>query len=265
MLHHVIVGHGRPLLVLHGSPLDHRHMVESVEPVFESSDGWQRIYIDLPGHGQSPGQDSIRTQDDLLAAVMAFADDVIPGKQFGIIGESRGSYLARGFAHLRADRLAGVALIVPGGSPTADPARLPKHQVLEPEPAVRAQLAEGELARFDGFMVVQSRDIVEKTRRCKLPAIELFDFAQAKRVNQAFDFSFDVRGEKLVFEGPSLIVAGRQDRMSGFLDAIDLVPQFPRATLAILDCAGHGLAWERPQLFNALLRDWLMRLRAIFR
>jgi len=63
-----------------------------------------------------------------------------------------------------------------------------------------------------------------------------------------------------VFEGPSLIVAGRQDSTTGYLDAIDLLPQFPRATIAVLDSAGHGLAWERPELFDALLRDWLVRL-----
>ena len=64
----------------------------------------------------------------------------------------------------------------------------------------------------------------------------------------------------MVFDGPSLIVAGRQDSMSGYLDAVDLLPQFTRATLAVLDSAGHGLAWERPDLFNALFQDWLARL-----
>jgi pimeloyl-ACP methyl ester carboxylesterase len=260
MLHHVIVGHGTPLLILHGSRLDHRHMLESLEPVFQELDGWQRVYVDMPGHGLSPAQDNIHTQDDLLAAVMAFAAEALPSQQFAIIGESRGSYLARGFAHLRPDLVSGVALIVPGGSPTADPARLPIHQVLEPDPSIRPELLDNEIVRFDTFMVVQSYDIVEKTRRSKIPAFDLWNADQEARVSQSFDFAFDVRGETSVFEGPSLIVAGRQDSMSGYLDAVDLLPQFPRASLAVLDAAGHGLAWERPELFSALLRDWLRRL-----
>lgn len=260
MLHHVVVGEGAPLLILHGSRLDHRHMMESLEPVFSGLDGWQRVYVDLPGHGRSPPREAISSQDDLLAAVIDFSERVLAGRRFGLIGESRGSHLARGFVHLHPARVTGAALIVPGGSPTADPARLPAHRVMEPDPSIRPDLAQDELGRFDGFMVVQTREIVEKTRRTKLPAFPLWDAEQEARVARAFDFSFDVRGETSVFDGPSLIVAGRQDSMSGYLDAIDLLPRFPRATLAVLDAAGHGLAWERPELFGALVRDWLARL-----
>ena len=260
MLHHVVIGEGAPLLILHGSRLDHRHMMETLEPVFAGLGGWQRIYVDLPGHGQSPALDGIASQDDLLAEVVAFADEVLAGRRFAIIGESRGSYLARGFVHLHPARVTGVALIVPGGSPTADPARLPAHRVMEPDPSIRPDLTEDEIGRFDGFMVVQTREIVEKTRRTKLPAIALWDAGQEARVAAAFDFSFDRGEDAPVFEGPSLIVAGRQDSLSGYLDALDLLPRFPRASLAVLDSAGHGLAWERPEVFEALMRDWLARL-----
>ena len=77
---------------------------------------------------------------------------------------------------------------------------------------------------------------------------------------QAFDFSFHLHDEAPAFDGPSLIVAGRQDSMSGYRDSLDLIDQFPRATLSVLDTAGHGLAFERPALLQALLRDWLERL-----
>lgn len=260
MLHHVVIGEGAPILVLHGSPLDHRHMMESLEPVFSEVDGWQRIYVDLPGHGQSPPRESINSQDDLLAAVMDFAAKKLAGQRFAIVGESRGSYIARGFVHLRPGDLTGVALIVPGGSPTSDPARLPEHRVMEPDPSLREGLLEDEIPRYDTFMVVQTAEILEKMRRMKLPAIAVADAAQGARVNAAFDFAHDVRGETSVFDGPSLIVAGRQDSKSGYLDAIDLLSTFPRASLAVLDSAGHGLAWERPDLFNALMRDWSARL-----
>ncbi|NKB50622.1 MAG: alpha/beta fold hydrolase [Rhizobiaceae bacterium] len=235
-------------------------MMESLEPTFESLTGWKRIYVDLPGHGLSPPQDSIKTQDHLLTAVIDFANQALPDKKFAIVGESRGSYLAHGFVHLHPERISGAALIVPGGSPSADPKRLPEHRVLQPDPSLREALHESELSRFDTFMVVQNRDIIEKMRRTKLPAAALCDADQAARIAKAFDFDHDKRGEKSQFCGPSLIVAGRQDSMSGYLDAVDLLPQFPRATLATLDAAGHGLTWERPKLFDMLLRDWLERL-----
>lgn len=264
MLHHVVVGDGSPLLILHGSTLDHRHMMESLEPVFETLIGWKRIYLDMPGHGKNPPQADIKTQDDLLSEVLGFANEVLPNERYGIIGESRGSYVAQGIVHLHPNPVCGVALIVPGGSPTADSDRLPAHQVIEPKPALRSELLDEELGRFDNFMVVQRRDILEKARRTKSPARALWDTEQEARVSKAFDFSFHVRGETTVFDEPSLIIAGRQDSMSGYLDAIDLMPQFPRASLAVLDAAGHGLAWERPEIFNALVTDWLNRMSAEF-
>ena len=57
---------------------------------FEKLDDWQRIYVNLPGHGQSPVQDGIRSQDDVLDAVLAFVDKSIPSQEFALIGLSRG-------------------------------------------------------------------------------------------------------------------------------------------------------------------------------
>lgn len=49
--HYREFGTGRPLLLLHGLPLDHRHMARDFEPLFASRAGWRRIYPDLPGMG----------------------------------------------------------------------------------------------------------------------------------------------------------------------------------------------------------------------
>lgn len=43
MLNNLILGEGRPILLLHGATLDHRHMMESFEPIFAQRGGWQRI------------------------------------------------------------------------------------------------------------------------------------------------------------------------------------------------------------------------------
>lgn len=76
----------------------------------------------------------------------------------------------------------------------------------------------------------------------------------------AFDFSFAKEEEAATVDVPSLIIVGRQDSISGYLDGVDLMHRFSRATLAVLDTAGHTLAWERPEVFHALVRDWLDRL-----
>lgn len=263
MLHHRIVGNGRPVVILHGVALDHRYMMDVMEPGFRATGAWKRIYVDMPGHGQSPARDSIRTQDDLLKAVIEFVDEALPNEPFSIVGLSRGSYIARGIVHLFPQRVIGAALVVPGGNPSSDPRRLPPTQVLEEDASIRPELSEGEIWAYENMSVVQRWDIIEKQRSIIAPARASFDAEQDARVMEAFDYSFAEKEETSVFDGPSLIVAGRQDSISGYLDAMDLMHRFPRATLAVLDTAGHGLAWERPEVFHGLVRDWLDRLSVV--
>jgi pimeloyl-ACP methyl ester carboxylesterase len=139
----------------------------------------------------------------------------------------------------------------------------PAHEVCEPDPTIRTELQENEIGRFDVFMVAQNRDIVGKTRRTKLPAIKLWAPDQEARVASYFEFSFAKEMERTTFDGPSLIVAGRQDSLSGYLDPIDLLPRYPRSTIAVLDAAGHGLTWKRPEVSRSLLQDWLARLARV--
>ncbi len=40
----------------------------------------------------------------------------------------------------------------------------------------------------------------------------------------------------------------------------EMAAQFPRATFAVLDRAGHGLTMEQTGLFRALVAEWLDRV-----
>ncbi len=107
-------GAGRPLLLLHGMPLDHRHMVNDMEPLFANRPGWRRLYPDLPGMGKTPAADWITCQDQVLDLVIGFIDAVAPGERFTVAGTSYGGYLARGLVHQRGAQIDGVLMSVPG-------------------------------------------------------------------------------------------------------------------------------------------------------
>ncbi len=260
MLHHRIIGTGTPIVLLHGGTLDHRHTMDVMEPGFRGTGAWQRIYVDMPGHGLSPARDDINSQDDLLNAVLDFVDAKLPNERFALVGFSRGSYIARGLVHILPERISGVALIVPGGNPSSDPNRLPDPQVIVEDASILPELSEAEIWAHENMSVVQRWDIVEKRRQIIAPARAMFDAEQDARLMNAFDFSFAKEEETTTVDVPSLIVVGRQDSISGYLDGVDLMHRFSRATLAVLDTAGHALAWERPEVFHALMRDWLDRL-----
>lgn len=42
MLHHRIIGTGKPIFVLHGVYLGHRYMMDHIEPGFRESETWKK-------------------------------------------------------------------------------------------------------------------------------------------------------------------------------------------------------------------------------
>ena len=258
-VHYEVFGEGRPILVLHGGYLDHRHMVDALEPLFENREGWKRIYIDIPGHGKSPVDASITTHDQVLDIILDFMDEVAPEQSFAIAGESRGGYLARGIVHKRPDIVDGVLLIVPSRYAVCSKESVPPHVTLVKVDELIPTLAPDEIGRFDR-LVVQSREVLEKIRNFKTPAVAVADEAHQNKVMESFEYSFDVDIPENPLEKPALFLLGRQDSMVGYRDALNVIENFPRATFAILDKAGHSLSWEQQELFFALANEWLHRV-----
>ena len=62
------------------------------------------------------------------------------------------------------------------------------------------------------------------------------------------------------FSKPSLFITGRQDNAVGYYDLYNLLEDYPRATFAILDTAGHNLQIEQEEVFNSLFLNWLERV-----
>ncbi len=73
-----VYGQGRAILMIHGFYPDHRLMVGCMEPIFSEKTGWKRIYIDLPGMGETKGEDWIDNSDKMLQVVLNFIDEVLP-------------------------------------------------------------------------------------------------------------------------------------------------------------------------------------------
>lgn len=252
-------GSGFPLLVLHGGKLDHRHMVDAVEPSFEGLEGWRRVYLDLPGCGQSTGFEDVQSQDDVASCVLDFARSNFGSGGIAVIGESRGSYIAQGLAHSDPELIAGLCLIVPGGFPTDPPPPKPEARPI----VARPDLLKGQPSSVAGRaerLVIQTPEIIEKIRQTKVPAAALHDADLEARVTDKFLFSYHNEMLASRFVKPSLILSGRQDSISGYADTMAMLECYPRATYGLLDTAGHSLSWERPALFTAMLRDWLKRL-----
>ena len=259
-IHYEVYGEGKPIIMLHGWPLDHRVMVSTIEPLFKQRQGWQRFYPDLPGMGLTPGADWITTQDQVLDIVLDFINKVAPGQRYALVGYSYGGYLARGAVYRQGADITGLCLIAPVIRSSDEPRTLPDHVTLVENPALLADL-DPELAQaFAGFAVVQCRELLESMQAVGSPARIIADHAFLARLHEHYQFSFDVDTLTEPFAGPTLMIMGRQDALCGYADAWDIVENYSRGTVVVLDRAGHGLMVEQQGLFNALVCEWLDRV-----
>jgi pimeloyl-ACP methyl ester carboxylesterase len=256
-LHHVSHGDGVPVLALHGWTADHGLMTGCLEPIFAELPGYRRIYPDLPGMGRTPAGD-IDSSDGILAAVNAFIDAEIGAEPFILIGESYGGYLARALVRERPEQVLGLSMICPIGAVVENAHRtVPEHVVLRSEPGVVESLTEGE--DFTEIAVVQTAAALAAYRKDVAPGLVLADTVAMDRILLKRELSVDPESGP-AYAGPTLIVCGRQDSVTGYEDTYVLLPHYPRATFAVLDVAGHNLQLEQPELLGALVTEWLQRV-----
>ncbi len=261
-IHYESFGQGRPVLLIHGYSVDHRLMSGCLEPIFETVPGYRRIYIDLPGMGKTKSAPWIVNSDVMLDVVLEFIGKVIPGERFLLAGESYGGYLARGIVHKIPERVAGVYLLCPAIIPDYDKRTLPEHRAMKVDEALLKRLSSKEAEAFTQVHIVQTEEMWHKFRDEILTGIQLADMPFLKWFREnGYAFTFDVDQLKNAFAGPSLFLLGRQDASVGYRDAWKIIENYPRATFAVLDRAGHNLQIEQPELHASLVREWLLRVR----
>jgi len=247
VIHYAEHGSGLPVLVLHGAGVDHREAEACFEPAFDGVAGLRRIYPDLPGMGRTRAPETLRSADDVLDALLTFADEVAGGSAYLLVGHSAGAYFARAMAPRRLAQVAGLALVCPLLPGLRD---VPEHRVVA---------GSGEIGddAFRSYFVIQTPEMLERHERYVVPAAALADQAALERIGEHWALAPD---HAPAYARATVIVAGRLDSTVGYTAAAGLVDDYPHATLAVLDDAGHALPHEQPELLRALLAEWLARV-----
>lgn len=234
-------------VLLHGWGPGLRLMTGCFEPVFEDRPQWRRIYLGLPGMGQTVAPDWVRGTDDVMKIVEAAVAGLVPTGNYVACGYSYGGYLARGLAASHLDRVEGLALVAPMIVAEFTHRDVPPTQVN---------------VRDDEFLesgVVQGAEIGRRTQEESVVGFEVADDVALERMSASLAGTFELerQGE---FERPVLFVTGRQDGTVGYRDAWATFEHYPRATFAVLDRAGHNVHIEQSRLLNALVHEWLDRV-----
>lgn len=253
------VGDGVPVVLIHGQSIDHRMMLP-LDPVIASAGGFQRLYIDLPGHGHSEPVAPMTT-DTIVDVVADRLRSFLGTTPFAIIGASFGGAVALGVADLLGEQVLGTALLAPALLPR-DLRDLP-----EPRPddastelALPSDVPARDRAAFAAVTARRDRDRWNLFAEYVRPGLADHD-ARAVDELAAWQATAPARIPQ-AHGGRHLIVTGRQDAVVGWRDQQVLLDAYPRATYAVLDDCGHNPHLERPRAVSALIADWLESLRS---
>jgi pimeloyl-ACP methyl ester carboxylesterase len=260
-VHYAEHGSGTPVLALHGGSVDHREIMGALEPVFADRPGYRRLYPDLPGMGRTPAPETMDSTDAALELLLGLVDEVIGDEPLLVAGHSFGGYLARAIANRRPDRVAGLAVICSLGGEQEQGDEHPEHVVLHAaaDLDVDGTLEPEMAAEFRDYLVVHTLETLQRFQETVAPGVALADHAALERMSAQWRLrTAPEQGPR--FASPTLILAGRHDSTVGYAAAWRLLEHYPRATLAVLDRAGHALPHEQPGLLGALVGEWLDRV-----
>lgn len=222
------VAEGRPPVVfIHGAGGSHQHWLCQVRDLPHAP----TYALDLPGHGRSegPGRDTIGAYGDWLISFL----DAVGVDRAILVGHSMGGAITLDVALRFPWRVAGLGLVGTGARLRVAPAIL-----------------EGIRQDFHGAVDLICRwafgpqapaEMVRRGRRqmSQTPAEVLHgDFTACDR--------FDVMDRLGEITAPAVVVTGTQDVLTPPKYATYLRDHLPRATLHLIEGAGHMVMLENP-------------------
>lgn len=245
-------GHGVPLVLLHGFPLDHRMWVD----VAAALPGDPTVVaVDLPGLGASPlvGEPSIEAAADATAAALARAGIT----RAVVAGLSMGGYVALALAESRPDLVAGLGLVDTKSTADTDEARANRLRIADE--VTSSQTVDAVLG-MPGVLLGETSKAVRRHLTARLE-----EWIRSQRPDgvawsqRAMAARPDRTHVIAAFAGPVAVVVGEEDAVIPVSEAEHMASATPTAQLVQVPAAGHMSAIEEPAAVADALADLLAR------
>jgi pimeloyl-ACP methyl ester carboxylesterase len=254
---------GPPLVFVHGLSGSWPNWLEQL-PVFAGSH--RVIAIDLPGFGHSPMPRERITISGYARLLDGLFDELSIGAAT-LVGNSMGGFVSAELAIAFPERVERLVLVSPAGISSYRNTRGTRAL-----PALHR--AERIAAAYTAWMASKSDTVTRRpllrnatlglvTRHpARLPAALAAEqlrgagkpgFIQALEANLDYDF----RHRLPEIACPTLIVWGDEDRVLTVRDAAVYAELIPGSRKVVYEDTGHMAQIERPDAFNALLREFL--------
>lgn len=260
-----VVGHGDPLLLMHGGPgLDH----VSLTPFRELADRHTIILYDHRCNGRSSGPVTSMTWQNLTADADALREE-LGFERWAVLGHSFGGQVALEYTLRYPERVSRLVLL-----DTAGDARWSQEYAAEVLAGRGFSPATVAIARGYYSGRIAPKDFVRAAIRL-LPAYDhRFSLLRLAREMLEGGWRAEMRPEALQFGGrmmrgwsvmdrlgeiraPTLVIAGHDDFLFPPESQAQLAAGIPNARLRIIERAGHNPQSERPAETLAAVADFL--------
>lgn len=255
-------GEGLPLVVLHGLSLDSLCMINAIENTGINLKGFRRIYIDMPGMGQSPSHGLANNSDSMLDILAECVSELIDDRPFIVLGYSYGGYLAQGLAKRFRYQVIGEVQICPVVIPdkkNRKPAKIFNHEI---DVNFFAGLTPKQQQEMMKNMVVINERTYQRNQADFSRAIALSnkDFLRELFIEANYRSAY-IEKNTMIHEHKTLIFLGYQDNVTGYQDMMDQLVNYPKATVSLMTNASHSFFLEQPKEFERKLNSWLSQYK----
>ncbi len=237
-------GTGPALLLVHGFPLDGGTWEAQVGPL---SGRFRVIVPDLPGFGKSPPSPAAASLDDQARALLSLLDS-LGVTTFAAAGHSMGGYIVFALHRIAPQRLSGIGLVSTRAKADSDDARKGREETaqraLREGPGFLADSMPARLAA-DGAppeLLDRLRSIM---RRATPEGVAAASRAMASRP--------DATPQLGRIAIPTIVVAGRKDKIVPPSESETMAAAIPGAGLAWCERSGHMPMMEEPEVVTGAL------------
>jgi pimeloyl-ACP methyl ester carboxylesterase len=261
-----VVGHGYPLLLMHGGPgVDHSTLL----PLKPLANQFTLVFYDHRCNGRSLGAEvSSMTFENLTADADALRQ-ALGFDQWAVLGHSFGGQVALEYALRYPQRLSHLVLMDTGGDQwwvnQNAPQILAKRgysasAVQAARQFYKGQLTPGEFLptfmkfasayNFHNNPLAMAQDVILGRMPKMRPEALIYGYSQLLS-------GWTVMNRLDEIQVPTLILAGRHDFLFPTEHQVELAAGIPNAQLEIIECAGHNPHMERPAEVIAAITSFM--------
>lgn len=248
----LVQGEGRPLLFVHGFPLDHSMWRWQMGRFAR----WQRVIApDLRGFGESDVTEGRVTMEQYADDLAALLDELHVTEPVTLCGLSMGGYVALEFVRKYSQRLSTLILCDTRAGADAPEAREKRletaDQVLREGPSA---IADSMIARLFAQKTYRDQSqVVEETRRQILGTPRVGIAAAALGMADRRDLT----GLLPEISLPTLLIVGEEDGITPPEEMKEMAAAIPGAEFVAVAHAGHMAPLEASTVVNSAIQKFL--------